>query len=173
MVGTAGLAGCLSGTDGTESPTPTATDTVTETTTASTPGGGASSPSVRVSSHTELGEILVGPDGLTLYMFDQDTNGAGASSCYDSCAQTWPPLTVTGAPSASDEVTAGLNAFAREGGGRQVTADGWPLYYYAPDESPGDAKGQGVGGVWWVLAPDGTPVGRETTSGGGSGGGGY
>ena len=170
MVGTAGLAGCLGGTDGAESPTPTATDTVTETTTASTPGGGASSPSVRASSHPELGEILVGPDGLTLYMFDQDTNGAGASSCYDSCAQTWPPLTVTGAPSKSDGVTASLNTFAREGGARQVTAAGWPLYYYAPDESPGDVKGQGVGGVWWALAPDGTPVGRETTSGGGGGG---
>ena len=168
MVGTAGVAGCLGGTDGAESPTSTATDTATGATTASTPGG--ASPSVRVSSHAELGEILVGPDGMTLYMFDQDTNGAGASSCYDSCAQTWPPLTATGTPSASDEVTADLNTFAREGGARQVTAGGWPLYYYAPDENPGDAKGQGIGGVWWVLAPDGTPVGRETAGGGGSGG---
>ena len=163
MAGTAALAGCLGGDGGEGEESPTST--------ASTPGGGTSSPTVRVSSHPDLGEILVGPEGLTLYMFDQDTRGPTASSCHGSCAQTWPPLTVTGAPSKGDGVTAGLNTFAREGGARQVTAGGWPLYYYAPDGNPGDVKGQGVGGVWWVLAPDGTPVGRETTSGGGGGGG--
>ena len=167
VAGAAALAGCLGGGGGEGSPTSTATETTT-----AGPGGGTS-PTVRVSSHPDLGEILVGPEGLTLYMFDRDTKGTGASSCHDSCAQTWPPLTVTGAPSKSDGVTAGLNTFAREGGARQVTAGGWPLYYYAPDESPGDAKGQGVGGVWWALAPDGAPVGRETTSGGGGGSGGY
>lgn len=44
-----------------------------------------------------------------------------------------------------------------------VAADGWLLYYYAEDAEPGDATGQTVGGVWWVLHPDGSPV-RESTS---------
>jgi len=57
-----------------------------------------------------------------------------------------------------DGVSAELTTFEREDGSTQVAADGWPLYYFAPDEAPGDAKGQGVNDVWWVLAPDGTPV---------------
>ncbi|MFC6731773.1 hypothetical protein [Haladaptatus sp. GCM10025893] len=55
-------------------------------------------------------------------------------------------------------------------GSTQVAAAGWPLYYFAPDENPGDANGQGVNDVWWVLRPDGTPVrqtnGTTTTDGG-------
>ena len=160
VAGTAALSGCIGGETG-ASPTPAATDTSTTT---STTGGGTSSPSVRVSSHPELGDILVGPDQMTLYVFDQDTNGEPASSCYDSCARTWPPLTVDASPTKGGAVTATVGAFARENGDRQVTAGGWPLYYYSPDESPGDARGQGVGNVWWVLRPDGTPVGREATT---------
>ena len=28
-----------------------------------------------------------------------------------------------------------------------------PLYFYASDANPGDTTGQGVGGVWFVVAP--------------------
>ncbi|WP_144923245.1 hypothetical protein [Halorubrum salsamenti] len=113
---------------------------------------------VQVRSHSEHGDILVGPDEMTLYMFDQDTRGEAMSSCYDSCATNWPPLTVADTPVAGDGVAADLEAFERETGERQVMAGGWPLYYFAPDEEPGDATGQGANDVWWVLNPDGTPV---------------
>ena len=39
-----------------------------------------------------------------------------------------------------------------------MTYDDQPLYTYAPDEAPGDTNGQGVGGIWWVFAPDGEPI---------------
>ena len=39
----------------------------------------------------------------------------------------------------------------------------WPLYYFAGDTAPGETNGQGVGGVWWVVAPDGTLI--ETDEG--------
>lgn len=113
---------------------------------------------VQVRSHSEHGDILVGPDEMTLYMFDQDTQDEGMSSCYDGCADNWPPLTVDDEPVAGDGVTVDLGTFERETGERQVIAGGWPLYYFAPDEEPGDATGQGVNDVWWVLTPDGTPV---------------
>ena len=40
-----------------------------------------------------------------------------------------------------------------------VTAQGrrLPLYIFAGDAAPGDVNGQGSGGVWFVVAPDGTP----------------
>lgn len=159
-VAATGLAGCLGddggdgSPDGTESPT--ATPTAMETDSPTTTDGAAAT--VRARTHADLGEILVGPEGLTLYMFDQDTRGAGASSCYESCADAWPPLTVEAEPTAGGDVTADLGTFEREDGTEQVTANGWPLYYFTSDESPGDAKGQGVNDVWWVLDPEGVPV---------------
>ncbi|QKY21724.1 hypothetical protein B4589_008040 [Halolamina sp. CBA1230] len=137
-------------TDGTE----TETDgTDTETTTDGTTGA-----TVQVSTHPDLGELLVDSEGMTLYMFDQDAQGAGESSCTGGCAGNWPPLTVDGDPEASDDVTAELSTFEREDGETQVAANGWPLYTFATDEEPGDANGQGANDVWWVLGPDGSPI---------------
>ncbi|NHN40188.1 hypothetical protein G9C85_00875 [Halorubellus sp. JP-L1] len=101
---------------------------------------------------------------MTLYMFDNDEKGSESSTCSGDCASNWPPLTVEGDPVAGDGVTAELTTFSRDDESTQVAAAGWPLYYFAPDESPGDAEGQGVGDVWWVLRPDGTPV-KPSTSG--------
>ena len=42
---------------------------------------------------------------------------------------------------------------SRDDGREQVTYNGLPLYYFANDKAPGDTKGQGVGGVWFVAAP--------------------
>lgn len=103
--------------------------------------------------------------------------------CYDSCADTWPPLTVSGEPTSGEGVSVSLGTFERDTGEMQVTAGGWPLHHFASDQNPGDAKGQGVDDSWWVLAPDGTPIrsSRDESStssptedgGGGGGGGGY
>lgn len=118
-------------------------------------GAGASTALVGT-AETDLGTILVTVDGQTLYGFTQDTQGE-SSSCSGGCLETWPALLVEG-----DAVPAGLDAavfdvVTRDDGGVQLTAGGWPLYTYAPD-APGDTSGQGVGDVWWVVAPDGTLV---------------
>ncbi|WP_254766039.1 plastocyanin/azurin family copper-binding protein [Salinilacihabitans rarus] len=117
-------------------------------------------PTVQIRDHAEYGEILVDSDEMTLYMFDQDTQGAAESACYDDCADAWPPLTADAAV-AGDDVTADLRTFERETGETQVTANGWPLYLFARDDAPGDVRGQGSNGVWWVLGPDGTPIRSE------------
>src|SRR5215203_2265053 len=39
---------------------------------------------------TSLGSVLVDGEGMTLYVFTNDTGGT--SSCYDDCASSWPPL---------------------------------------------------------------------------------
>ena len=57
---------------------------------------------------------------------------------------------------AGDGVTAELGTTERTDGTVQVTANGWPLYYWFEDEAAGDTKGQAVGDVWWVMGPDGT-----------------
>lgn len=106
---------------------------------------------------TTLGDVLVGPDGRTLYMFDPDKQGA--STCYDQCATAWPPLTVEGDPAAGEGLDASLvGTTERTDGTVQVTYDGWPLYYWAKDTKAGDVTGQAVNDVWWVLDAAGAPV---------------
>ena len=123
---------------------------------ASDDAGGMSDATVAVAG-TDLGDVLVGADGMTLYMFDPDEQGE--ATCYDDCATAWPPLTVEGEPVAGEGVDEGkLGTTERTDGTTQVTYDGWPLYYWAQDAEPGDTTGQGVNDVWWVLDADGEPI---------------
>lgn len=113
------------------------------------------------SDDSEFGLILTDRRGNTLYAFLPDEQGP--STCYDDCAANWPPLTARGELEVSgndeDPTDAGLLATARrDDGGRQVTYNGWPLYFFAGDEGPGDANGQGVGDVWYVVSPEGEPI---------------
>jgi predicted lipoprotein with Yx(FWY)xxD motif/plastocyanin len=119
---------------------------------------GEEAATVQVREHPSHGDILVDQDGMTLYVFEQDTQGAGESSCQGDCADAWPPFTAEGEPTVGDGVTADLATFERETGETQVMANGWPLYYFAQDEAAGDARGYGVNDVWWVVGPDGSPV---------------
>jgi predicted lipoprotein with Yx(FWY)xxD motif len=101
----------------------------------------------------DLGTFLVGPDGLTLYTFTNDTAGSGESTCYDNCAAAWPPLTSDGEPTAGDGIEGELGTIERTDGTTQVTYNGMPLYYFASDAAPGDTNGHEVGGVWFVAEP--------------------
>lgn len=121
-------------------------------------GADGAAATVQVREHAEYGEMLVGPDEMTLYMFIPDGEAADESTCYGDCAAAWPPLTVDDEPVGGDSVTAELTTIERETGEMQVVANDWPLYYFAQDEGPGDATGQGVNDVWWVLDPSGTPI---------------
>jgi hypothetical protein len=44
-----------------------------------------------------------------------------------------------------------LGTITRPGGVIQATYNGYPLYTYAQDMSPGQVLGNGVGGVWHVI----------------------
>ena len=111
----------------------------------------AATPTVSVVQDAKLGPILVGPTGMTLYLYTKDT--ANVSNCSGGCAALWPPLTVTGAPTAGTGVSGTLGTTKRADGSMQATYNGWPLYYYAADTKAGDTTGQGVGKVWYVLSP--------------------
>jgi predicted lipoprotein with Yx(FWY)xxD motif len=122
---------------------------------------------------TALGQALTDVDGRVLYAFTKDTDGT--SSCYGDCAATWPALTVEGPVTAGDGVEVDWLATAeRDDGSTQVTYKGMPLYHYAGDTQPGDVNGQGIGGVWFAVTPDGRLI-RATAGGSddGSDGGSY
>jgi len=96
---------------------------------------------------------LVGPTGMTLYTFANDTEGT--SNCSGQCLENWPALLVPEGqdPTAADAADGTLDVFVRDDGTRQVTYDGLPLYYFARDTAPGDITGDGVGGVWDLATP--------------------
>lgn len=109
------------------------------------------------SSSLQVGSsgFLTDGQGRTLYLLTQDRQAS--PTCSGSCADTWPPF--TGRVTAGEGVDADLiGSVTRSDGGSQVTYNGWPLYYYSGDFVPGDANGQGVGGVWFVVSPGGEPV---------------
>lgn len=107
-------------------------------------------------AESSLGQILVDGEGKTLYMFTPDEGGT--PTCYDDCATAWPPLTTDGTPTAGPGVTATLTTVDRTDGTKQVKAGEYPLYYFASDTAAGDTTGQGVGGKWFVVGPDGEPI---------------
>ncbi|MBV8960622.1 MAG: hypothetical protein JO087_17825, partial [Actinobacteria bacterium] len=40
----------------------------------------------------------------------------------------------------------------------QLSYNGHLLYYFINDSAPGDAKGQGLGSVWYALGADGNKL---------------
>lgn len=129
---------------------PAETTTSAPATTAAPTTTAAAGPTLMV-AESDLGAILVDADGNTLYLFIND--GQGEPTCIDDCALNWPPL--TGQVSAGEGVDGSLLGAAGNG---QVTYNGWPLYYYAADQAPGDINGQGVGEVWFVVDPTGNAI---------------
>ncbi len=111
-----------------------------------------------------IGSVLVDGQGITVYMFATDHRGS-PSRCYDICAVQWPPLLLPAgvpAPEAGQGAQPRLLGQApRTDGTTQITYNGWPLYLWPPDRSPGKATGQALtnaGGRWYVLDPAGSPV---------------
>jgi predicted lipoprotein with Yx(FWY)xxD motif len=113
-----------------------------------------------------LGKILVNDKGLTLYLFQADKTTT--STCTGACAKAWPPLLVTGKPTASGGVqTKMLSTTKRSDGTTQVTYNGHPLYRFAGDTKSGNTNGQGLnnfGAKWYVLGTDGKQITTAPTS---------
>lgn len=121
--------------------------------------GGKTTGKLAVRSISGIGAVLQAPSGLTLYRLTTETDGKIA--CTGDCAATWPPLLAESGkvPEASPDLAGDLGTIERPDGSMQVTFKGMPLYTYAGDSGPGQANGQGLGGVWFAI----------TTSGGKSG----
>jgi predicted lipoprotein with Yx(FWY)xxD motif/uncharacterized cupredoxin-like copper-binding protein len=112
----------------------------------------AAQPTVFVRQDPVLGPILTDQAGMTLYLFTNDTT-AGESTCYDKCAENWPPFTAEEPFSLPFTMDGELTTIQRTDGSTQVAYNGIPLYYFAKDTGAGDTNGQGVGDVWYIVAP--------------------
>ncbi len=124
---------------------------------AATPAPG---PAAVTTATTELGDILVGADGLTVYGFTNDTEAV--STCYGTCAEAWPPVIVDEDWSVAPGLDSGIFATTtRDDGSLQLVAGKWPLYYFAGDAAAGDTSGQNSGEVWFVVDTNGVLIQGE------------
>jgi len=116
-------------------------------------------PTIAVTIDPMLGEILVDGNGMTLYVFLNDS--PDQSNCTGNCLVNWPPLLTLGSPilgTGADDSKVGTARLTD--GTLIVTYNHRPLYYYAQDTQPGNTNGQGVGNVWYVVDHDGDVIGR-------------
>jgi predicted lipoprotein with Yx(FWY)xxD motif len=123
---------------------------------------------VNVANHSTLGRFLVDADGMTLYMFTVDE--PDKSNCAGECLQAWPPLIAeSSAVRAGDGVDEDMLGTAEmEDGSLIVTYNRMPLYYWVGDTQPGQTNGQDVNNVWFVVSPEGKPIGPVAQSDSGS-----
>jgi predicted lipoprotein with Yx(FWY)xxD motif len=154
LVGATLLAGCGGGDPAStgEAPPTTAVAGAGASTTAAAAAG--TSATVHVAD-SKLGRILVDGQGRTLYGFTKDT--AGTPTCTGGCLNAWPPVIIE-----DGKLPAGLDTsvftLVASPEGQQLKAGDWPLYLYAADATAGDTKGQGSGGVWFVVDGQGELV---------------
>ncbi|MEU4041351.1 SCO0930 family lipoprotein [Streptomyces antibioticus] len=123
-------------------------------------GSEAGLPGLSVRNDPNLGKIVVDKNGMTVYRFLKDKAWPEpVSNCNGACLDKWPAV----APVATDDTKGvqkkGLMSFTRSDGIKQMTVNCSPIYTFAGDKSPGDINGQGVGGQWYAVAPDGKLVG--------------
>jgi predicted lipoprotein with Yx(FWY)xxD motif len=131
-------------------------------------GDGSQAP-IASAKKAKVGEVLVDAQGRTLYRFTAEAQGRPV--CTGSCVEAWPPATVADDGELPERVA---TVKRPDGGQLQLTYDGHPLYRYSGDRSTADAKGEGVGGQWYVIkASGGGGEGGGTTTQGGDRGYGY
>lgn len=156
LIAALAIAGCGSSSDSTGGAY--GGNAVTENAEAKSPPGADSGAAVlTVSSAAGVGPVVVDAKGLTVYDFHKDKGTT--PSCYGACAQVWPPVLTEGDPQVGEGASAAkLGTTERKDGTIQVTYAGHPLYTYAADQKPGEAKGNDVdsfGAEWYALKASG------------------
>ena len=138
--------------------------TSTETTTAT--GAGSGGYSVGIAYKPGIGYYLADGSGMTLYYRTKDIQSNGTSTCTGGCIQAWPVFYTAKLVLAPGLNASSFNTVLRGDGKQQLTYDGWPLYYFAEDNKPGDTLGQGIGGIWFArpLLDPSPPATSTTTS---------
>ncbi|HEY8983323.1 MAG TPA: SCO0930 family lipoprotein [Streptomyces sp.] len=109
----------------------------------------------------KLGEIVVDKNGMTVYRFLKDKAWPKpVSNCKGACLEKWPIVAPVDFKDTKDIPQKGYMKFLRpDNNEEQQTLNCSPIYTFINDKEPGDTNGQGVGGTWFAVRPDGKLVG--------------
>ena len=126
------------------------------------PRASAAAAGTVISAHSsELGTILVAPDGDTLYAFSRDSKNKDACASIKGCLKVWPIMAVHGKLTAGAGVKASLLGTIKVDGVKQATYAGHPLYGYIDNDEPADTDYVGIsqsGGTWPAVSPTGALI---------------
>ena len=155
VVAVATLSACSTSTPAAQSPSPAVSA-------AASPAIGQPTQISLAAGRAEVAGVdadIVTFQGRTVYRFEADENRPSKVNCASDCLDIWPPLLTNGSEVKLTGVDRSLvGTVTRADGLVQVTLNGWPLYLFHEDQQAGDTKGEGVGGNWSVIRPDGKPV---------------
>lgn len=134
------------------------TTSAAATSSSSSAASSTSAASVGTAANAKIGQtILVDGKGMTVYLFANDTGTTSAVPA--NIAANWPPVTATGTPTAGPGLDASkLTVAAQADGTQQLSYNGHLLYLFIGDKAAGDANGQGLGGIWFVLSASGDKI---------------
>ncbi|MHB8233631.1 MAG: COG4315 family predicted lipoprotein [Solirubrobacteraceae bacterium] len=127
----------------------------TPSTASRTTAASSSAAQVKPAANSTLGAtILTNAAGMTLYRLSGER--AGHFICTAGCLQIWHPLTASASATGAGAVPS-LGVVKRPEGSTQLAYKGMPLYTFAQDTHPGDAKGQGLKdvGTWNAVTVTG------------------
>jgi predicted lipoprotein with Yx(FWY)xxD motif len=110
--------------------------------------------------NTKLGkQVVVDSAGKTVYLYEPDGSDS-TSQVPTGIRSTWPAVAApAGAPKVSSELDSSkVGTQTQPDGTKQISYNGHLLYTFAGDSAPGDAGGQGLGGVWFTISPAGEKI---------------
>jgi predicted lipoprotein with Yx(FWY)xxD motif len=116
---------------------------------------------LQVVESERFGQYVVDGEGFTLYRFDPDNANPSKATCNDACATTWPPTLASHTVQFSGLDRHAIGVVKRDDRSVQMTVGGWPVYRFSKDTQPRQNSGEGVGGTWFVVAPDGSKASQN------------
>ncbi|MBD1542316.1 hypothetical protein G9E11_08675 [Arthrobacter sp. IA7] len=152
----ASLTACGGGSGTTTTTSAAAPATESPAATASTSATSDSATVDLKTASSSKGDIVVDSKGMSVYYFTKDVKDSGKSNCTGDCLVKWPPVIAATDTPKVEGVTGTVGTIDTPDGKKQVTVNGMPVYLWEKDKAPGDITGQGVGNVWYLVAPDGT-----------------
>jgi predicted lipoprotein with Yx(FWY)xxD motif len=115
---------------------------------------------LKTATNAKVGkQIVVDGSGMTVYMFTPDGTSK-TSTVPAGIKANWPAVKATGAATAGAGLDQSkLTVDMQADGTGQLAYAGHLLYTFVGDKAAGDANGQGLGSVWFVLSPAGDKIG--------------
>ncbi|HVA02936.1 MAG TPA: hypothetical protein VMU64_04235 [Acidimicrobiales bacterium] len=137
----------------------------------SSPGTTAAAATVKTTSTSKFGTILVNSAGMALYTYGPN-NGGTTNMCTGACLQAWPAVTVPAGttPTLASGVSGTLATAKQADGTLQVTYNGMLLYTFVSDSSPGQVTGNGVASFSVAKETASTTTKAPTTTAASGGG---
>ncbi|MEU9099830.1 SCO0930 family lipoprotein [Streptomyces sp. NPDC048361] len=126
---------------------------------AAAPAAAAPLPGLSVRKDAQLGDIIVDARGMTVYRLKKDSAWPMKSACTGACLQKWPAVAPVAKNDTKGIALKGFVTFDRPDGVKQQSITCWPVYTFSGDTKPGDTNGQGMGGTWYAVSPQGKLVG--------------